>query len=199
VLGVRRRRDERNKLSGWPNCYLSLLCLALKEQESGYLCGLPSLCSSVKNKIHEQDLHILKTQSEKAPSLDADGYHCEKQRQVMPISTSSVILDPRIDCVGLTSSPLFLEDLWSSPGTPYLTVSCSSNSWIQLTRLRVIVQCNANRSAMVSVILSNDLCSRKLPESSIVVTTDANQVRRVRRESAVPHPALMTIKHRLTG
>lgn len=60
-----------------------------------------------------------------------------------------------------------------------------------LTRLRVVIQRDTHRTAVVSAVLADDLARGQLPEACVVVTADSDQVCRVGRKRAVPHPALV--------
>jgi len=51
---------------------------------------------------------------------------------------------------------------------------------------------------MVTIVLTDDTGGRQLPQPRIVVAAYRNQVSRIRRESAVPDPALMVLEHSLT-
>lgn len=57
--------------------------------------------------------------------------------------------------------------------------------------LRVVVQGNANSTAMVSVVLADDLLAVQLPEAGVVVRAGGDEVGRVGAEGAVPDPALV--------
>ena len=61
----------------------------------------------------------------------------------------------------------------------------------------VIVQGNADRTTVVSIVLADNLLRLKLPEASVMVTAGGNQVGRVSAERAVPDPALMAGKRAL--
>lgn len=50
---------------------------------------------------------------------------------------------------------------------------------------------------MVTIILPDDLLCMKLPQTRVVVAASSDQVRRVGREGAVPHPALVAGKRAL--
>lgn len=50
---------------------------------------------------------------------------------------------------------------------------------------------------MMPIILPYDTLRTELPEARIVIRASRDQVRRVGRESAVPHPALMAMQGRL--
>lgn len=50
---------------------------------------------------------------------------------------------------------------------------------------------------MMTVVLSDDALRAQFPESCIMIRTGCHQVRRVRTERTVPHPALMPMESRL--
>lgn len=60
-----------------------------------------------------------------------------------------------------------------------------------------VVQRHAYGATMVSVVLSDDLLTAKLPEARIVIGACSDQVGRVSAECAVPHPALMAVERGL--
>lgn len=61
----------------------------------------------------------------------------------------------------------------------------------------VVVQGNADGTAVVSIVLADDLLSLKLPEASIMIAAGGHQVGRVSTERAVPNPALVASKRAL--
>lgn len=68
-----------------------------------------------------------------------------------------------------------------------------------LSCLRVVIQSNANRTPMVSIVLPNDLLAMQFPQPRVVVGARCNQVRRISTESAIPNPALVACKGGLQG
>lgn len=59
------------------------------------------------------------------------------------------------------------------------------------TRLRVVIQRDTDRAAMVAIILADNLLAVQLPQARVVVRASRDQVGRVRAEGAVPDPALV--------
>jgi hypothetical protein len=51
----------------------------------------------------------------------------------------------------------------------------------------------------MSVVLPNDTLTAQFPQASIMVATRRHQIRTVRTEGAVPHPALVTVQGGLEG
>lgn len=63
--------------------------------------------------------------------------------------------------------------------------------------LTVVVQGNADRTTVMSVVLADNRLRLKLPETSVMVAAGGNQVGRVSAERAVPNPALVAGKSAL--
>jgi hypothetical protein len=61
----------------------------------------------------------------------------------------------------------------------------------------VVVQGNADRTTVVTIVLTDNLLGLKLPEASVMVAAGRNQVRRVGAERTVPNPALVAGKRTL--
>lgn len=61
----------------------------------------------------------------------------------------------------------------------------------------VVVQSNADRTTVVSIVLADNLLRLKLPETSVMIAAGGDQVGRVGAERAVPNPALVTSKRAL--
>lgn len=66
----------------------------------------------------------------------------------------------------------------------------------RLARLGVVVECNADGSAMVPIVLANDLLATDLPQPRIMVGAGGNKICRVSAEGAIPYPALMSSQGR---
>lgn len=64
--------------------------------------------------------------------------------------------------------------------------------WQILTGLRIIIESNANSTAVMAIVLSDDCLSMQLPQTRIVVAASCNEIGRVGAESTVPNPTLVT-------
>lgn len=75
---------------------------------------------------------------------------------------------------------------------------CQSTHKASIARLSsafgVVVQCNADSTAMMAVVLPDDLLRAQLPQSRVVVAASCDEVRAIGTESAVPDPALVAIE-----
>lgn len=79
------------------------------------------------------------------------------------------------------------------------TLPLVENNLLPSTRLRVVVQRDADGAAVVAVVLADDLLAVQLPEAGVVVRAGGDEVCGVGAEGAVPHPALVAGQGGLEG
>ena len=77
--------------------------------------------------------------------------------------------------------PILLP-IWNLPGAMLSTLNKTgvkekeNTRKKNLTRFRIIIQCHTYRSAMMSVVLPNNLSGVQLPKTSIVITRHRHEI-----------------------
>lgn len=78
-------------------------------------------------------------------------------------------------------------------------IGCKLSRGRILAGLRVVVQRDTDGTAVVTVVLADDLLGVQLPEASIVIRAGRDEIGRVGTKGAVPDPALVAGKRGLQG